>query len=315
MIAKAKKRWQAILDHPILQLELRRVRRRRWWPGRRFFLFYPVLMGAVLGCGVALALTALLDRLSVQAPTWEVQLAALVTGLPSVCLMSTVSSMLAFGMSWIAPALTAGTIARERELATFDLLRATLLTERSIVLGKLGGCIAQLWPGLLALALLTPFQLFIVTGSGFVQLPYFFGFGLDSFGATSTSGAEWAWGWGWLLLAGVVGLCRPWGHLALHTTIGLFISTLLRSSGLAVAASYSTIIVVRMALYLLAAILNGILMVAPSIMLDASGSVVSETLLNGMIMIPTLTALGVVVIEFVGAALLVWGSIWWLKRM
>ncbi|MCP4543395.1 MAG: hypothetical protein GY832_40290 [Chloroflexi bacterium] len=313
MIAKAKERWQAILDHPILQLELRRVRRRRWWPGRRFFLFYPVLMGAVLGCGVALALTTLLDNLSIQAPTWEVQLAALVTGLPTVCLVSTVSSMLAFGLSWIAPALTAGTIARERELFTFDLLRTTLLTERSIVLGKLGGCIAQLWPGLLALALLTPFQLFIVAGSGFLQ-PFFFGFG--ALMAMSTPGAEWSGMWLWLLVVGAAGLCRPWAHLALHTTIGLFVSTVVRSSGLAVAASYGVILVMRVALYLLAAILNAALMSIPSIVQDAPGVGMNEALIiNGMMGIPSLTALGIVMLEFVGAVLLVWGSIQWLKRM
>lgn len=309
MITKAKKRWQTILDHPILRLELRRIRRRRWWPGRRFFLFYPVLMGAVLGCGVALALAALLDRFSIPVTAWDVQLAALVTGLPTVCLVGTVSSLLAFGLSWIAPALTAGTIARERELATFDLLRATLLTERAIVLGKLAGCIAQLWPGILVLALLTPFQLVIVTGSGLLPLPYFFGPLMMS---PLGDGTEWPWMW--LLVAGAVGLFRPWGHLALHTTIGLFISALLRSSGLAVAASYGTIIVVRVALYLLTTILNTALMVVPGIMLDASGAVMEETLMTGMFVIPSLTALGVAVLEFVGAALLVWGSIWWLKR-
>jgi hypothetical protein len=308
MIAKAKKRWQTILDHPILRLELRRIRRRRWWPGRRFFLFYPVLMGTVFGCGVALALAALLDRFSIPVTAWEVQLAALVTGLPTVCLVGTVSSLLAFGLSWIAPALTAGTIARERELATFDLLRATLLTERAIVLGKLAGCIAQLWPGILVLALLTPFQLIMVTGSGFLPLPYFLGPLMMS----PLGGVEWSWMW--VLVAGVVALLRPWGHLALHTTIGLFISTLLRSSGLAVAASYGTIIVVRVALYLLTTILNAALMVVPGIMLDASGAVTDDMFMTGMLVIPSLTALGVAVFEFVGAALLVWGSIWWLKR-
>ncbi len=311
MIAKAKKRWQAILNHPIIELELRRVRRRRWWPGRRFFLFYPVLMGGVLGCSIALALASLLDRFSVPVTAWDVQLAAVVTGVPTACLVGTVSSLLAFGLSWIAPALTAGTIARERELATFDLLRVTLLTERSLVLGKLGGCIAQLWPGLLILALLIPFQLLMVAGSGFVQ-PYFFGFGaLPSM--MSPPSTEWLWGW--VLLAGMVGLCRPWSNLALHTTIGLFISTLLRSSGLAVAAAYGVIIAVRTALYMLTTMLNAALLMVPGIMLDASGAVVDETLLmNSMMVIPSLTALAVVVIEFVGAALLVWGSVWWLKR-
>ena len=56
--------WQAARSNPILQLELRRVRRRRWWPGRRFFLFYPVLLGVALGFGVMLVAT---DWLGVQA--------------------------------------------------------------------------------------------------------------------------------------------------------------------------------------------------------------------------------------------------------
>ncbi len=307
MIAKARERWQAMLDHPILRLELQRIRRKRWWPGRRFFLFYPVLLGGALGCGVMLALSSLLDVLPAPVSGTEVQLAALVTGVPAVCIVSGVSSLLALGLSWIAPALTAATIARERELVTFDLLRATLLTERSIVLGKLGGCLARLWPGILILALLTPFQLFVVTGSGLFGLSSLAFLALDP-----TSGAEWPWGW--LLLTGVAGLLRPWSDLSLHATIGLFISTLLRSSGMAVAASYGTIMVVRVTLYLLTTILNAALMVVPGIMLDASGVVINQTITNGMLMIPALTALGVVLVEFAGAALLVWGSIWWLKR-
>jgi hypothetical protein len=46
--------WSKACDNPILQLELRRIRRRRWRPGRRFFLFYPALLGIVLGFGVML---------------------------------------------------------------------------------------------------------------------------------------------------------------------------------------------------------------------------------------------------------------------
>ncbi len=300
MIARVRARWQAILDHPILRLELRRIRRRRWWPGRRFFLFYPALMGAMLGCGVALALVALLDRLSVPAPVWEVQLGALVTGLPTVCLASAASSVLAFALPWLAPALTSATIARERELGTLDLLRATLLTERSIVLGKLGGCLAQLWPGILILALLSPFQLIVVSSGGWLGSPNF----LTSLAMGFDPGGELLWGW--LLLTGVAGLCRPWSDLMLHAAIGIFVSTLARSTGLAVAASYATIIVVRTALYMATSLLGVALMMAPIVTLDPMGGT--------MLVIPSLTALGIVLIQFVGAALLVWAAIWWLKR-
>ncbi len=308
MIARVRTRWQAILDHPILQLELRRIRRRRWWPGRRFFLFYPVLMGAVLGCGTALVLTALLDKLSAPVSASGTQLAALITGLPVICPAIAASSILAFVLPWIAPAFTATTIARERELGTLNLLRATLLTERSIVLGKLGGCLAQLWPGILALALLMPFQLLIVMGGGLMGSPYMLG----SLAMTAESGAEWAWGS--LLLTAVVELFRPWSDLALHATIGIFISTLVRSPGLAVAATYGTIIGVRMILYLAASLLGIVLMTIPSVILEASGAVTSEFVMNVASMMSSLTALAVVLIEFVGAALLVWAAVWWLKR-
>ncbi len=307
MIARARTRWQAILDHPILQLELRRTRRRRWWPGRRFFLFYPVLMGAVLGCGVALVLVALLDKLSVPVSASGTQLAALITGVPLVCPAIAAGWILAFALPWIAPALTATTIARERELGTLDLLRATLLTERSIVLGKLGGCLAQLWPGVLTLALLTPFQL-IVTGGGFIGSPSV----LTSLAMAAESGVEWMLGS--LLLAGILGSFRPWSDLALHAAIGIFISTLVRSPGLAVAATYGTIIGVRIALYLATLLFGTILMAVPSVILEASGAVPSEFVLNMTSMMSSLTALGVVLIEFVGAALLVWAAVWWLKR-
>ncbi len=308
MIARMRARWQAIFDHPLLRLELRRIRRRRWWPGRRFFLFYPALMGAVLGCGATLALLALLERLSVPAPVWEMQSAALVTGLPTVCLASTASSVLAFILPWIAPAFTATAIARERELSTLDLLRATLLTERSIVLGKLGGCLAQLWPGILTLALLSPFQLLVAFGGGLLASPNF----LVPLAMFSGAGTELPWGW--LLLIVLAGFCRPWSDLMLHAAIGLFVSTLARSTGLAVAASYATIIVVRVALYMAMSLLSLVLMIAPIATLDPSGTMLNEPALNTMLMAPSLAALGVVLIQFVGAAVLVWAAVWCLKR-
>lgn len=48
------------------------------------------------------------------------------------------------GVSFIAPALTAGAIATERERQTFDLLRATLLSPTEIVLGKLSSALSYM---------------------------------------------------------------------------------------------------------------------------------------------------------------------------
>jgi ABC-type transport system involved in multi-copper enzyme maturation permease subunit len=48
-------------------------------------------------------------------------------------------------VSLIGPALTSGAIAAERERQTFDLLRTTLLSARSLVIGKLGSSLAFLF--------------------------------------------------------------------------------------------------------------------------------------------------------------------------
>ena len=48
-------------------------------------------------------------------------------------------------LSFIAPGLTAGAITAERERQTYDLLRTTLLSARSLVLGKLGSAFTYLF--------------------------------------------------------------------------------------------------------------------------------------------------------------------------
>lgn len=283
-------RWQGLVDHPIVRLELRRIRRKRWWPGRRFFMFYPALLGAALGYGVILALS----------DSQAVQLATLLTAVPAVCLLSLVAGLLGLALPWIVPALTAASIVRERELGTFDLLRATLLTERSIVLGKLGGCLARLWPGILVLALLAPFQLVWVGGTGLTSyLPAF----------TLDAGPGVLEIWVWLFLAFVAGLLRPWGDLALHAAVGLFISLLARSSAMAVAISYSAVIVIRLTLWLVTSILSAALMAIPGV---TTG--ISETMVSGVLAVPLLILLGRVLVEFAGAALLVCAATWWLRR-
>lgn len=70
---------------------------------------------------------------------------------------------------FIGPALTSGAISSERERQTFDLLRASLLSSRSLVLGKLGAAVAYLL--LLILAAL-PLQslAFFLGGVGLTEM-------------------------------------------------------------------------------------------------------------------------------------------------
>jgi hypothetical protein len=290
MIARLRARQQALLDHPIVRLELRRIHRKRWWPGRRFFMFYPALLGAGLGYGIVLALS--------DSP--GVQLAAVVTGVPAVCLVTVCAGLLAFTLPWIAPALTAVSIVHEREVGTLDLLRATLLTERSIVLGKLGGCLARMWPGILTLVLLTPFRLVWIGGAGGpVSLTALAELVEQPISTTQIV---------WLSVAGVVGMLKPFVDLVVHAAVGLFVSVLARSSGVAVAVSYGAVIVLRVSLWLARYLLNVVPMVRRAIM-DTSAFAPGNV---GMV--PALTSSGMVVVELVGAAVLVWGGIWWLKR-
>jgi hypothetical protein len=299
MIARVRRRWQDVLEHPMLRLELRRIRRTRWWPGRRFFLFYPVLLGCAAGYGVALLLAdSLMTQLSIS-----------VTALPVVCLFSAASSLLSTLLPWIAPALTASTIVRERELGTLDLLRTTLLAERSIVLGKLGGCLVRLWPAILTLALLTPFQLVVVAWGGLVSSP-----GLAGILSMDPIATDVDWPWGWLVLASFVGLLRPWAHLALHGAVGVFASVVARSTGVAIALSYGAILVFRAGLWMLVSVVGPLLLlVRGGMAIDPVGS--TEMGRTAMLLGSVLPPLVSVCIESAGAALLVWAAIWWLKRM
>jgi hypothetical protein len=286
-------RWRSALEHPLLRLELRRIHRKRWWPGRRFFLFYPALLGAVLGCGVVAALS----------DSRHMRLATLAASAPALCLLNAAAGLLSLALPWIAPALTATSIARERETGTLDLLRVTFLTERSIVLGKLGGCLAWLWPGILTLALLTPFRLSGVAGGVLLDPSY-----LPAL--SSYPGPSPKWSWVWVVLTGVAGLLEPWAHLALHVAVGMFVSVLSRSSGVAIAVSYGATIVLRVALALTRFLLNAALVMVPGVMLHAP-----EAMFDEMLLLPSLTSLGTILAELAGAALLVAAAARWLRRM
>jgi hypothetical protein len=187
-----------------------------------------------------------------------------------------------------------------------------LLTERSIVLGKLGGCVVKLWPAILALVLLSPFQLVWMVGSGVTGLGSLGGlfylpvFMMDYTSTPSVSGRLLVA----FLITVVAGLLRPWGDMALHTATGLFVSTLARSSGVAVAVAYGAIIAVRAGLWLVTSLVSPLMMVS----LGVSAEAMMMTSPEYVLLVPGLVSLAMPLIEIAGAGLLVWGGIWWLRR-
>ncbi len=295
--------WSKACDNPILQLELRRIRRRRWRPGRRFFLFYPALLGIVLGFGVMLVLT-----------DWVgVQIAAVATGVSIGAALGTVVWLLGVALPWIAPALAAATIARERELGTFDILRTTLLSERAIVLGKLGACLVQLWPGIALLVLLAPFQVIGVLGGSMMCLcPSYTD--LSSLALASELGVEYVIVS--LVFSAFVGTLRPLVDVVLHAGVGMFVSSLLRSSGAAIAVSYGAVLVVRVAAWLATSVMSGVLVYAlvdPAIF-DLSFANPGVGLSTLSWLAPSVVSLLLIVIEVFAALLLIWGAIWQIQR-
>jgi hypothetical protein len=296
-------RWRAMCNNPILQLELRRIRRRRWWPGRRFFLFYTVLLGIALGFGVMLVLT-----------DWVgVQVAAVAAGVSLGAVLGVVVWLSSMALFWISPALAAATIARERELGTFDVLRVTLLSEWAIVWGKLGACLAQLWPGILLLVLLAPFQVVRMLG-GNVMCFSPASFNLATLVFASELGVEYVIVS--LVLSVFVSALRPLADVALHIGLGMFISTLLRSSGVAIAATYGAVLVVRVTAWLVVSIGSSALiygLAAPAILNDSFVDLgAGMSMLSWMA--PSLLSLILIVGETLVAISLVGGAVWKLRR-
>ena len=303
-IVAVKNCWRVARNNPILQLELRRIRRRRWWPGRRFFLFYPVLLGAALGFGVMLLLT---DWLGVQ-------ILAIGAGAIVGVVLGMVVWLLNIALPWIAPALAAATIARERELGTLDVLRTTLLSGRAIVLGKLMGCLAQLWPGMLLLVLLAPFQVVGVLGGGTLCLcPSYPGF--STLMMASELGIEYVIIG--LAVQVVMGTLKPLVDTLFHAALGMFISALMRSSSVAVAMSYGAVLVARAVVWLVTSVLGAVLiygLVDMGAVELASGTPsvgIGPAMLSGLL--SNLIPLMVIFAEILGAIGLVFGAIWRLE--
>jgi hypothetical protein len=209
-------------------------------------------------------------------------------------------SLLVWPIPWIVPTYTAGTIVRDREIGTLDLLRATLLTERSIVLGKLGGCLVRLWPAILLLTLLTPLQIFLESGTGFGLFPLF-GFALV--GAVKLRPE--------LFLAYAANMIGPWSDVVLNGMIGLSASTQHRSSASAVAVAYASVLMAQLGVRLAGGVVVPLLLV----LLALNGQMNQDNSVGMILMAPGLVPLLVVSIKVVMAAVLMVGAIWRLKRV
>ncbi len=278
--------WHGVVSQPIVALELRRIRRLRWWPGRRFALLYPALLGALLGCAIMTA---------VGRP--NVQTAGLALGALPVLLLNFLASFLGLVLPWMAPALIAPAIAREREMGTLDLLRATLLGARAIVLGKLTAGLARLAPALLAMAMLIPFQL--IWSVGF-STAYTSLFAITPTAASPVVQVV-------LALLNAVSMLTPWSDLALHMAVSLLVSVLARSSGAAIAISYGAIIALRAALWLFEITATGLLS-GTIFLLTVNYS--PESVLIG----PAILSIVRIGAQFAVAAIAVWAAVRWFDR-
>ncbi|VAW34305.1 hypothetical protein MNBD_CHLOROFLEXI01-4387 [hydrothermal vent metagenome] len=133
-----------------------------------------------------------------------------------LCLPGALLSMLTIYGSFMAPALTAPAISMEVDRGTWDILRLTPHSSATILLAKLFGALNRLriWKAML---ILSAFQGFILI----CALTAFTGqFGLA------------------MLLIGLGTVLRPWVEVLFAAFMGMFISTMVRSSTYALAGSY-----------------------------------------------------------------------------
>lgn len=137
-------------------------------------------------------------------------------------------AMLFTALTWfgvlMAPALTAPSISMERDRGTWEVLRTTPIPDHEILLAKLFGGLARLriWKLLLALSVL---QGLMIVGIGL--------FGPEAALYPAIS----------MALSAVL---RPWLEIGFAAFVGMFISTWVRSSTMALAASYIAVVLLRM---------------------------------------------------------------------
>lgn len=157
-----------------------------------------------------------------------------------MCLPGILLSALTLFGSFMAPALTAPAISIEFANGTWDILRATPIPARTILLAKLFGGLARLRIFWWLLFVVSLFQ------------------GLLMACSTSLTSREYAL-WGWLI--GLSTVIRPWLEVVFAACTGMLISTWTRSGTMALIGSYTTVVLIKIgnssALWLLMSTLLG----------------------------------------------------------
>lgn len=152
-----KQPFRRMLDNPVILKELRGRMR-----GRQAFALLTIYLGLI-----ALFIVIVYNTIFgvTGAAAWDPS----ARQMAGKVIFGTVVLLELLLLSFIAPGLTAGAITSERERQTFDLLRTTLLSARSLVLGKLGSAFGYLF--LLILTAL-PIQslAFILGGVGMAEM-------------------------------------------------------------------------------------------------------------------------------------------------
>lgn len=206
--------WRALPQNPIYQRE-----KGGWGQPNPIFTalnrFSPfIVLGAlVLGACTGFASPALLTDGDQFAIFWYL-----------LCLPGILLTMITLIASFLAPALTAPSISMERAHGSWDMLRVTPHSTRSIMGAKLFGALARLpiWTVLLLLSALQGVIWFFLAFTLDGRLPYF-----------------------GVFLAFAVFL-RPWLEIFYAALTGLFISTTITSATTALAISYAIILLTKL---------------------------------------------------------------------
>ncbi|HEU0291770.1 MAG TPA: ABC transporter permease subunit [Anaerolineales bacterium] len=195
-MTKWRNPFRPVLDNPVILKELRGRMR-----GRQAFVLLTVYLGLI-----AVFIMLVYNLLGLTSSiTWD----------PSArqgagkAIFGTVVLLELLLLSFIAPGLTAGAITSERERQTFEILRTTLLSARSLVLGKLSSALSFLF--LLILSALPIQSLAFLLG----------GVGLGEMVASSL-----------MLVVTAVFFC----------TLGIFFSSFMKRTLSATVASYAVIL-------------------------------------------------------------------------
>lgn len=214
----AWQKWRDLKQHPVYLREQGHwgepnpffTRINRYWP---FIAMAAIVLGA---CGGASSIFNFFG-------TDNEELIALYC---LICFPSALLAMITLYGTFMAPALTAPMISLEQSGGSWDMLRLTPYSMRSILLAKLFGALSRLkvwWP------------ILILSG---IQLA---GLLLTSFAAFSLEpGAAIT-----ILVAALNGFLRPWAEVILSALIGMFTSMWIRSATTALAITYGVVILFR----------------------------------------------------------------------